>query len=48
MQRPEPGVEPLTVLDQVEKGYLFKDKVIRHSKVIVSQDETETTNTNNE
>ncbi len=30
-------VEPNTVVDQHEKGYRLNDKVIRHSKVIVSQ-----------
>jgi molecular chaperone GrpE len=38
MQRKAEGVEPHTVLDELEKGYLYKDKVIRHSKVIVSED----------
>ncbi len=38
MQRPDESVEPHTVLDEVEKGYLYKDKVIRHSKVIVSEE----------
>lgn len=31
-------VEPMTVVEEVEKGYLLKDKVIRHSKVIVSKE----------
>lgn len=37
MQRPDNSVEPLTVLDEIEKGYMYKDKVLRHSKVIVSE-----------
>ncbi len=41
LQRKAEGVEPHTVLDEVEKGYLYKDKVIRHSKVIVSEDTSE-------
>lgn len=41
MQRKDDSVEPHTVLDEVEKGYLYKDKVIRHSKVIVSEESTE-------
>jgi molecular chaperone GrpE len=42
MQRKAPeGVEPHTVLDEIEKGYMYLDKVIRHSKVIVSEDLTE-------
>jgi len=41
MQRKEEGVEPNTVLDEIETGYIYKDRVIRHSKVIVSEDITE-------
>lgn len=41
MQRPDDSVEPHTVLNEVEKGYLYKDKVIRHSKVIVSEEPSE-------
>jgi molecular chaperone GrpE len=40
MQRPAEGVEPHTVLDEIQTGYMFKDKVIRHSMVIVSEDRT--------
>lgn len=36
MQQPVAGMESNTVLDVVEQGYLYKDKVIRHAKVIVS------------
>ena len=36
MQQPAPGVDPHTVLEVLEPGYLYKDKVIRHAKVIVS------------
>jgi len=36
MQQPAEGVAPHTVLDVIEQGYVYKDKVIRHSKVIVS------------
>jgi molecular chaperone GrpE len=46
LQRPAAGVEPHTVLDEVEKGYLYKDKVIRHTKVIVSTDTTEVSQDN--
>ncbi|QQS37666.1 MAG: nucleotide exchange factor GrpE [Ignavibacteriales bacterium] len=42
LQRREEGAEPHTVLDEIEKGYMYKDKVIRHSKVIVSEDVNET------
>ncbi|MFC2093364.1 nucleotide exchange factor GrpE, partial [Bacteroidota bacterium] len=31
-------VKPHTVVDVVEKGYYLKDKVLRHSKVVVSSD----------
>jgi len=37
MQQPAQGVPDHTVLDVVENGYMYKDKVIRHAKVIVSQ-----------
>lgn len=36
MQRAAEGVEPHTVLEVLEPGYMYKDKVIRHAKVIVS------------
>jgi molecular chaperone GrpE len=36
MQQPSDKVPPHTVLDVVEQGYFYKDKVIRHAKVIVS------------
>ncbi|MCX7875043.1 MAG: nucleotide exchange factor GrpE [Melioribacteraceae bacterium] len=38
MQQPIEGVDPHTVLEVIEPGYLFKDKVIRHAKVIVSSE----------
>lgn len=38
MQRKEEGVPPHTVLEEIEAGYMYKDKVLRHSKVIVSQE----------
>lgn len=41
MQRKEEGAKPHTVLEEIETGYLYKDRVIRHSKVIVSEDITE-------
>lgn len=43
MQRKAEGVKPHTVLDEVEKGYLYKDRVIRHAKVVVSEDSMEET-----
>lgn len=49
LQVPKEGVEPLTVVEEVEKGYLLNDKVIRHSKVIVSSEiNIENTPSNNE
>ena len=36
LQVPKEEVEPNTVVDEVEKGYYLKDKVIKHAKVIVS------------
>jgi molecular chaperone GrpE len=38
MQVPRNDVKPHTVVDVVEKGYYLKDKVLRHSKVVVSSD----------
>jgi molecular chaperone GrpE len=38
LQRPDDSVEPHTVLEEIEKGYFYKDKVIRHAKVIVSEE----------
>lgn len=38
MQREEEGVPPHTVVEEIETGYMYKDKVLRHSKVIVSQE----------
>lgn len=38
MQRKDDSVPAHTVLDELEKGYMYKDRVIRHTKVIVSED----------
>lgn len=38
MQQPAEGIPPHTVLEVLEPGYMYKDRVIRHSKVIVSQE----------
>ncbi len=38
MQKEDSTVPPHTVLEELEKGYLLKDKVIRFAKVIVSSD----------
>lgn len=37
MQQTNNELPSNTVLEEIEAGYLFKDKVIRHAKVIVSQ-----------
>ncbi|WP_082359580.1 nucleotide exchange factor GrpE, partial [Candidatus Kryptonium thompsonii] len=33
---PRDDVPPDTVVDEVERGYMYYDKVLRHAKVIVS------------
>jgi molecular chaperone GrpE len=38
MQRKDDSVPSHTVLEEVESGYIYRDKVIRHAKVIVSED----------
>lgn len=38
MQKKVDNVEPHTVVEEFEKGYIYKDRVIRHSKVAVSED----------
>lgn len=38
LQKPNDSVPPHTVLDEAQCGYVYKDKVIRHSQVIVSED----------
>jgi len=38
LQQPSADVPPDTVLEEVEPGYTFKDKVIKHAKVIVSKE----------
>jgi molecular chaperone GrpE len=45
MQLPRSDVPPHTVIEEVDKGYMLNDKVIRHAKVVVSTaaDESETT-----
>jgi len=40
MQRIDNSVPPHTVIEEIEPGYLYKDKVIRHAKVIVSDEST--------
>jgi len=38
MQRADDSVPAHTVIDELETGYIYKDRVIRHAKVIVSED----------
>ncbi|MEX1139661.1 MAG: nucleotide exchange factor GrpE [Bacteroidota bacterium] len=38
LQVPRNGVPPHTILEEVEKGYLYHDKVLRHAKVVVSSE----------
>lgn len=48
LQVPKDGVEPMTVVEEVQKGYMLYDKVIRHTKVIVSSEiNLESTPSNN-
>ncbi|MGQ9799306.1 MAG: nucleotide exchange factor GrpE [Ignavibacterium sp.] len=39
MQKADNSVPAHTVLEELEKGYMYKDKVIRHTKVVVSSEE---------
>jgi molecular chaperone GrpE len=47
MQRKADEVEPHTVLDEIQKGYMYKDRVIRHAKVIVSEETEQTAKSDN-
>ncbi len=38
MRQPAADVPPNTVINEIEPGYMYKDKVIKHAKVIVSED----------
>lgn len=38
LQIPRSDLPPHTIIEEVEKGYLLNNKVIRHAKVIVSSD----------
>jgi molecular chaperone GrpE len=38
LQLPRAGVEPHTVIEEVERGYMYNDRVLRHAKVIVSSE----------
>jgi molecular chaperone GrpE len=50
LQQPSKDVPADTILTEVESGYIYKDKVIKHAKVIVSkelEEEVETKEENN-
>jgi molecular chaperone GrpE len=36
LQMPRADVPPGTVIEEIERGYMFRDRVLRHAKVIVS------------
>jgi len=38
MQQKNDSVPPHTILEEIEPGYVYRDKVIRHAKVIVSEE----------
>jgi len=38
MQAPKDNIEPNTIVEEVEKGYMYNDKVIRHAKVVVAKE----------
>lgn len=46
MQRTVDNAAPNTVIDEIEAGYIYKDKVIRHAKVIVSDDNSSVSSEN--
>lgn len=43
LQIQKPDVPPHTVVEEVERGYLMHDKVIRHAKVIIAASDAENT-----
>lgn len=45
LQRKDDSVPVHTVLEELEKGYMYKDRVIRHAKVIVSEDSSQPADT---
>ena len=48
MQQSAEGVAPHTVLDVLEPGYMYKDRVLRHAKVIVSSEKASNDELNSE
>jgi molecular chaperone GrpE len=45
MQIPQEGIDPDTIVEEVEKGYMYHDRVIRHAKVVVAGIPANETNT---
>jgi molecular chaperone GrpE len=41
LQQPSKDVPPNTVIEEVDPGYFYKDRVIKHAKVIVSKEAEE-------
>lgn len=48
MQKKDDSVPPHTVIEEIESGYMYRDKVIRHAKVIVSEESTDNSRISNE
>ncbi len=48
LQRKDETVPPHTVIEELEKGYIYKDRVIRHAKVIVSEDSEHSADSTNQ
>jgi molecular chaperone GrpE len=44
MMVPRADLPPHTVIEEVERGYMLNDRVIRHAKVVVSADQPATEN----
>ena len=40
-QTPAPGKEPNTVIDELEKGYMYQDRLLRPAKVVVAAPEAQ-------
>jgi len=47
LQVPKDDVDPHTIIEEVEAGYFYKEKVIRHAKVIVSKEVQENNDAEN-
>jgi molecular chaperone GrpE len=47
MQKKTNDAEPHTVIEELQPGYIYKDRVIRHSKVVVSDSNEESVESDN-